>query len=409
MGVILANFAIIEIVSKNLKLNLIFVLTIICSMFLVSCGKKERGLRPDEKSIDAQIEEIIESEKELSDIEINEYFNTLAKSFRKIYLTDSHNTLRHKKDVLELLFHLKNNKLQYFNYKDKEKAGDVALDILKTSIRKIRFMKKNEFDFSHMYQVNYYADASVFLDKSYLKDYSKKLFSKVLNHISNPEGFFLYKQEDSSYPDMDDNSYALATILKLYRVTLDIRYLEKASRLAEQIIDKLGGDQVNLDLVNSLLYLYNFTNDSYWLDTSRALADLILDDKEDVYFNIQAARYMNFLYYFLDEPKYRTFAEEVFERTIKDDIKYESFHDYNILLLKRELEREPIYLKLLARDLDSKDAGRLLEEFLDYKTNFFLLNLKEGSSEAKAKVCINKQCSEYFTDDDDLEEYLSSI
>ena len=269
-------------------------------------------------------------------------------------------------------------------------------------------MKKKEFDFSHIHQVNYYADASVFLNKGYLRDYSKKLFSKVMHQISNPEGFFLYKQDDSSYPDMDDNSYALATILKLYRVTLDIRYLEKASRLAEQIIDKLGGDQVNLDLVSSLLYLYNFTNDTYWLDTSRALANLILYDP-DSYLSIQAARYMNFLYYFLDEPKYRTFAEEVYEKIIKEDIKYESYQDYSILLLKRELEREPIYLKLIAENLRSKSAKHLLEEFLEYKTNFYLLNLKDNESETKAKVCINKQCSAYFSDDDDLEEYLSSI
>ena len=27
----------------------------------------------------------------------------------------------------------------------------------------------------------------------------------------------------------------------------------------------------------------------------------------------------------------------------------------------------------------------------------------------RAKVCIDKQCSDYFSDDDELEEYLSSI
>ena len=117
--------------SKNLKLNLIFIVCIALSSLLVSCSKKERGLRPDEKSIDAQIEEIIESEKELTDIEINQYFSALANNFREIYLTDSHNTLRHKSEVLEILFKLSDNKLQYFNYKDKEKAEDIALKILK--------------------------------------------------------------------------------------------------------------------------------------------------------------------------------------------------------------------------------------------------------------------------------------
>ena len=256
--------------------------------------------------------------------------------------------------------------------------------------------------------MNYYADASVFLGKNYLKDYSKKLFAKVLNQISNPEGFFLYKQEADSYPDMDDNSYALTTILKLYRISLDIRYLEKASRLAEQIISKLGGDQVNVDLARSLLYLYNFTNDSSWLDTSRALADVILSSDES-YQNVATARFMNYLYYFLDEPKYRSFAEEVFEKIIKDDIKYESYTDYNMLLLKRDLERDPIYLKLLSQDLQGKKAIQLLDEFLEYKTNFYLLNLQEIQSETKAKVCVNKQCSAYFDDDDDLEDYLTSI
>ena len=393
------------------SLKFILISSLLCSFVftLSSCSKKELGLRPEEKSIEAQIEELIDEEKSLDDVEINEYFRDLVRRFRRVYLNNSYNSLKHKKDALELLLYLSNSRLQYFNASDSENAEKYALKIIKNSMRRLRFIKKRDIDFGLMELVNYYADSSVFLDKGYLKNSSKKLFVKILDELSNPEGFFLYRQGDDSYPDMDDNSFALLSILKLYRISQDLRYLEKASRLAEQIIDKLGGVQINIDLVQSLLYLYNFTNDSFWLETASSLAEMILDDP-DSYHNVKTARFMNYLYYFLDEPKFRTFAETTYEDLIKEDLKADTVLDFDILLLKLELEREPIYLKLEADDLSNKKSEKFLDKFLDYPSNFYLINMSESERNLnRAKVCIDKQCSDYFSDDDELEEYLSSI
>jgi uncharacterized protein YyaL (SSP411 family) len=194
---------------------------------------------------------------------------------------------------------------------------------------------------------------------------------------------------------MDDNAYALVTMLKLYRVTLDLRYLEKANRLSDQILEKLEGSFVNTDLANSMLYLYSYTGEKYLLERARYFADLILNEPE-AFRTSEHARFMNFLYYFLPEQSYKDFALETLDRIIREQIKADEKNYYSLLLLKAELASEPAFLKLSGKNLRDEDFLDFLRTFLKKPTNYYILELisDENLRVPVARACLDKKCSE---------------
>jgi uncharacterized protein YyaL (SSP411 family) len=187
----------------------------------------------------------------------------------------------------------------------------------------------------------------------------------------------------------------LLTIIKLYRNTLDLRYLEKALRLGDQILDKLEGSFVNTDLANSMLYLYNYTGEKYLLEKARYFADLILNEPES-FRTSEHARFMNFLYYFLAEQSYKDFAAETLEKIVKEQLKDNEKNYYSLLLLKAELASEPVFLKLSAKNSRDADFLDLLRTFLKKPTNYYILELSfdENLREPVLRVCVDKKCSE---------------
>ena len=244
-----------------------------------------------------------------------------------------------------------------------------------------------------MYLVNYYADAYLFLGKKAYLAVAEKLYGRLLQRLTNREGFFIFNTRDS-FPDMDDNAYALVTMLKLYRVTLDLRYLEKASRLSDQVLEKLEGSFVNADLANSMLYLYSYTGEKYLLERARYFADLILNEPE-AFRTSEHARFMNFLYYFLPEQSYKDFALETLDKIIKEQLKVDEKNYYSLLLLKAELASEPALLKLSGKNLRDEDFLDFLRIFLKKPTNYYILELTsdENLREPVARVCIDKKSS----------------
>jgi uncharacterized protein YyaL (SSP411 family) len=340
-----------------------------------------------EATVEAELDEII-SEEPLSPEEIDRYFADLSTRYKKVYLNSSRkealskelhrgdllgNHERERSMVMELMFNLANSKLPYCFHIPKDLSEEQAEDITKKSLKSLKKLKAKDLDFTHMYLVNYYADAYLFLgEKSYLS-LAEQLYEKLLKRLTNREGFFIFNTGES-FPDMDDNAYALLTMIKLYRNTLDLRYLEKAVRLSDQILDKLEGSFVNTDLANSLLYLYSYTGEKYLLERARYFADLILNEPE-AFRTSEHARFMNFLYYFLPEQSYKDFAAKTLEKIIKEQIKADEKNYYSLLLLKAELASEPAFLKLSAKNLRDTDALDLLRTFLKKPTNYYILEL----------------------------------
>jgi uncharacterized protein YyaL (SSP411 family) len=340
-----------------------------------------------EATVEAELEEII-SEEPLSPEEIDRYFADLSTRYKKVYLNSSRkealskelhrgdllgNHERERSMVMELMFNLANSKLPYCFHIPKDLSEEQAEDITKKSLKSLKKLKAKDLDFTHMYLVNYYADAYLFLgEKSYLS-LAEQLYEKLLERLTNREGFFIFNTGES-FPDMDDNAYALLTMIKLYRNTLDLRYLEKAVRLSDQILDKLEGSFVNTDLANSLLYLYSYTGEKYLLERARYFADLILNEPE-AFRTSEHARFMNFLYYFLPEQSYKDFAAKTLEEIIKEQIKADEKNYYSLLLLKAELASKPAFLKLSAKNLRDTDALDLLRTFLKKPTNYYILEL----------------------------------
>jgi uncharacterized protein YyaL (SSP411 family) len=340
-----------------------------------------------EATVEAELEEII-SEEPLSPEEIDRYFADLSTRYKKVYLNSSRkealskelhrgdllgNHERERSMVMELMFNLANSKLPYCFHIPKDLSEEQAEDITKKSLKSLKKLKAKDLDFTHMYLVNYYADAYLFLgEKSYLS-LAEQLYEKLLKRLTNREGFFIFNTGES-FPDMDDNAYALLTMIKLYRNTLDLRYLEKAVRLSDQILDKLEGSFVNTDLANSLLYLYSYTGEKYLLERARYFADLILNEPE-AFRTSEHARFMNFLYYFLPEQSYKDFAAKTLEEIIKEQIKADEKNYYSLLLLKAELASKPAFLKLSAKNLRDTDALDLLRTFLKKPTNYYILEL----------------------------------
>jgi uncharacterized protein YyaL (SSP411 family) len=296
--------------------------------------------------------------------------------------------------VMELMFNLANSKLPYCFHIPKDLSSEQAEDITKKSLKSLKKLKAKDLDFTHMYLVNYYADAYLFLgEKSYLS-LAEQLYEKLLERLTNREGFFVFNTGES-LPDMDDNAYALLTMIKLYRTTLDLRYLEKAVRLSDQILDKLEGSFVNTDLANSLLYLYSYTGEKYLLEKARYFADLILNEPE-AFRTSEHARFMNFLYYFLPEQSYKDFAAKTLEKIIKEQLKGNEENYYSLLLLEAELASEPVFLKLSAKNLRDADALDLLRTFLKKPTNYYILELSsdENLRVPVVRACVDKKCSE---------------
>lgn len=361
-----------------------------------------------EATVEAELEEII-SEEPLSPEEIDRYFADLSNRYKKVYLNSSRkealskelhrgdllgNHARERSMVMELMFNLANSKIPYCFHIPKDLSEEQAEDIVKKSFKPLKKLKTKDLDFSYMYLVNYYADAYLFLgDKAYLT-LAEQLYGKLLQRLTNREGFFIFNTGDS-FPDMDDNAYALVTMLKLYRVTLDLRYLEKANRLSDQVLEKLEGSFVSADLANSMLYLYNYTGEKSLLERARYFADLILQEPE-AFRTSEHARFMNFLYYFLPEQSYKDFALETLDRIIKEQLKADEKNYYSLLLLKAELASEPAFLKLSGKNLRDEDFLDFLRIFLKKPTNYYILELisDENVGEPVARVCIDKKSSE---------------
>lgn len=361
-----------------------------------------------EATVEAELDEII-SEEPLSPEEIDRYFADLSTRYKKVYLNSSPKEalskelhrgdllgthVRERSTVMELMFNLANSKIPYCFHIPKDLSEEQVEDITKKSLKSLKKLKAKDLDFTHMYLVNYYADAYSFLgEKSYLS-LAEQLYEKLLERLTNREGFFIFNTGES-FPDMDDNAYALLTMIKLYRNTLDLRYLEKAVRLSDQILDKLEGSFVNTDLANSLLYLYSYTGEKYLLERARYFADLILNEPE-AFRTSEHARFMNFLYYFLPEQSYKDFAAKTLEEIIKEQIKADEKNYYSLLLLKAELMSEPVFLKLSGKNLRDTDSLDFLRIFLKKPTNYYILELisDENLREPVARVCIDKKSSE---------------
>ena len=362
-----------------------------------------------EANVEAELEEIILEDEPLSLEEVDRYFADLSTRYKKVYLNSSRkealskelhrgdllgNHEHERSTVMELMFNLANSKLPYCFHIPKNLSEEQAEDIVKKSLKSLKKLKAKDLDFTHMYLVNYYADAYLFLgEKSYLS-LAEQLYEKLLERLTNREGFFVFNTGES-FPDMDDNAYALLTMIKLYRNTLDLRYLEKAVRLSDQILDKLEGSFVNADLASSMPYLYNYTGEKYLLERARYFADLILNEPE-AFRTSEHARFMNFLYYFLPEQAYKDFAAKTLEKIIKEQLKDNEKNYYSLLLLKAELASEPVFLKLSAKNLRDTDALDWLRTFLKKPTNYYILELisDENLRVPVARACLDKKCSE---------------
>ena len=369
-------------------------------------GKNPRD--SSEATVEAELDKII-SEEPLSPEEIDRYFADLSNRYKKVYLNGSPkealskelhrgdllgNHVPERSMVMELMFNLANSKIPYCFHISKDLSEEQAEDIVKKSFKPLKKLKTKDLDFTHMYLVNYYADAYLFLgEKSYLS-LAEQLYEKLLERLTNREGFFIFNTGES-FPGMDDNAYALLTMIKLYRNTLDLRYLEKSVRLSDQILDKLEGSFVNTDLANSLLYLYSYTGEKYLLERARYFADLILKEPE-AFRTSEHARFMNFLYYFLPEQSYKDFAAKTLEEIIKEQIKADEKNYYSLLLLKAELMSEPVFLKLSAKNLRDADTLDMLRTFLKKPTNYYILELSidENLREPVLRACVDKKCSE---------------
>ena len=362
-----------------------------------------------EANAEAELEEIISEDEPLSAEELDRYFADLSTRYKKVYLNSSRkealskelhhgdllgNYARERYMVMELMFNLANSKIPYCFHISKDLSGEQAEGITRKSLKSLKKLKTKDLDFTHMYLVNYYADAYLFLgEKSYLS-LAEQLYEKLLERLTNKEGFFVFHIGES-FPDMDDNAYALLTIIKLYRNTLDLRYLEKALRLGDQILEKLEGSFVNTDLANSMLYLYNYTGEKYLLEKARYFADLILNEPES-FRTSEHARFMNFLYYFLAEQSYKDFAAETLEKIVKEQLKDNEKNYYSLLLLKAEIASEPVFLKLSAKNSRDADFLDLLRTFLKKPTNYYILELSfdENLREPVLRACVDKKCSE---------------
>lgn len=383
---------------------------ILVLFFLSACSLVNKNQHNNlEANAEAELEEIISEDEPLSAEELDRYFADLSTRYKKVYLNSSrkealskelhHGDLlgtheRERSMVMELMFNLANSKLPYCFHIPKDLSGEQAEDITRKSLKSLKKLKAKDLDFTHMYLVNYYADAYLFLgEKSYLF-LAEQLYEKLLERLTNREGFFVFHTGEF-FPDMDDNAYALLTIIKLYRNTLDLRYLEKALRLGDQILDKLEGSFVNTDLANSMLYLYNYTGEKYLLEKARYFADLILNEPES-FRTSEHARFMNFLYYFLAEQSYKDFAAETLEKIVKEQLKDNEKNYYSLLLLKAELASEPVFLKLSAKNSRDADFLDLLRTFLKKPTNYYILELSfdENLREPFLRVCVDKKCSE---------------
>jgi len=372
--------------SSLMQIGLILII-----FFLSSCSfGNDRKAKDLEANVEAEIIDLINQEEPLKAEEIDKYFADLSNRYKKVFLTHSRKEslaqeLRNglllegssleKTTALELMFNLANSKLPYCFHIPKDTSEDELKQIFKKSLKTLKKLKNKDINFSQMYLVSYYSDAYIFLDEEKYLSLAEKLYEKLLEKISSRDGLFL-ANTSVNFPDMDDNSFALLTTLKLYRATLDLRYLEKAFRMSDVILDTLSGTDVNPNLALSLLYLYNFSGEKYLLEKARYFADLILNDKEN-FRTAEHARFMNFLYYFLKDPLYKEFAEETLEKLIREQIHTNKLDYYSLLLLKAELSSTPIHLELEKIDLNNDECREKLEDFLKAATHYYTISSKE--------------------------------
>ena len=358
--------------------------------FLNSCSAgKEQKANDLEANVEAEIIDIINQEEPLKTEEVDKYFADLSNRYKKVFLTHkrketSAQELRNgvlisgsnleKAMALELMFNLAKSKLPYCFHIDKDSSEDELDDIFRKSLKNLKKLKNKDVNFSQMYLVNYYSDAYIFLGEEKYLSLSEKLYEKLLEKISSRDGLFL-ANTSVNFPDMDDNSFALLTTIKLYRSTLDLRYLEKALRMSDVILDKLTGTDVNPNLAMSMLYLYNFSGEKYLLEKARYFADLILNDEES-FRTAEHARFMNFLYYFLKDPLYKEFAEVTLEKLVREQIKHSRLDYYSLLLLRAELSSKPIHLELNEMDLNNEECRDSLREFLKNPTHYYTIGLR---------------------------------
>lgn len=364
------------------------ILFIFILFFLNACTSHTKDSRQKfENEAESEIQSIMLEEEPLGQEELDRYFADLSNRYKKVYLVKSRKEAAgkelgngiiqggtyqaEKSTALELLFNLSSSKIPYCFHISKDDSEEQLRDSLKKSIKKLKKIKKKDLDLSYMHAVNYYADAYLYLgDKKYLL-VAEDLYEEILDRLSDREGFFLNKSNIKSV-DIQSNSYAVLTIIKLYRNTLDLRYLEKASRLNDQILDAFNLDSINPELFYAQLYLYNFTGDLALLDNAKYFSRLILENPES-FRTAEYARFMNFLYYFISDSAYKEFAEETLEKLIKEQIKADQKNYYSLLMLKAELSNKPLSYRAGANNRNDLKASKSFKEFLKQKTNYYVI------------------------------------
>jgi len=365
------------------------ILFIFILFFLNACTSHTKDSRQKfENEAESEIQTIILEQEPLAIEELDRYFADLSNRYKKVYLTKSRKELSakelsngilqggaqqsEKSVALELLFNLSHTKLPYCFHISKENSENELRNSLKKSIKKLKKLKTKDLDLSYMYLVNYYTDAYLYLGEKKYLSVAENLYEELLDRLSDSEGFFFYKSGDRSV-DIQSNSYALLTTVKLYRNTLDLRYLEKASRLNDQILDIFKPSFASPELFFTQLYLYNFTGDLALLDNAKYFASLILENP-DSFKTAEYARFMNFLYYFISDSAYKEFATQALENLIKEQIKADQKNYYSLLMLKAELSTKPLRYRISTSNEKDYKLSKSFKEFLKQKTNYYVIS-----------------------------------
>lgn len=325
---------------------------------------------------------------------------------------------------LEYLFHIIELSQSRNDRRDAEKkAKDIIDDIIDDTKR----IKETSNSQELARKLRMLALAHVFFEDRDSLEAASKLYLFALDKLNSPSGAFRAEAStDSIYPDQ--NGRMISALAKLYNASHDTRYLEKAIRAADAIINSNKFAVDDIYLASSFLELYQSSAFPEWLERSLYSLDFIMEKSlrskvtnnslED---NLLLARFTNRAYRLSGEKKYQEFTEKVFNYIMSSQAKLLSAVEKEVFLLEYEMKNEPTHIVVIGSRRD-KEAKKLHLAALGYPSNYLQvecldpdLNQLESKKikypvldKAAAFACANQSCSLPIYDSKDLVEKVKA-
>lgn len=339
-----------------------FFLSLILVLFLFSCSN---GSKEIEKNI---LEEEIEET-------ISQNYDKKLESSLKREIKDKFLEIMASKNIPEDLEYLIYRELSSLE-KSKKKNFRKSVENINKDLEKSYNASLDSKTLAAY--INYFSQSFLLTERSRYRRLATEAFYD-LEKYESPEGNY-FDNERRKKISISSNAEILNALLMLYRLSSDIRYLEKAIRVADSFPLNLETNSMedNFKIAKSFLSLYSVTASREWFNKSLTMASYLKDNYDvpnmEGPWIVDYGRYLNLLSSYSGNYNFKNIAKLIMFKLNSEKSGIESLNEKrnligSTLLFSMELNSLPMHITTVSFSKD-KEAKELFMESLKYPSSF---------------------------------------